>query len=307
LLLSVLGFLLGLYAWLRTDGSIQKLLNSLFILAVISIFVSYVLLIAMPSRAWWWKASRLISLFEHPNNFGAFCMLLYPVLLWKYFSSNSSSKYFVLVLVGLNLILHILSGSRTTLISSSVGIIIWFLLEKNWLKLFGSLVVIAIFAIGLITLSPQSLTRQEQAELTDLSSREDIWESANIFVTEKPILGYGFGVEGKIFQNEQKLDLGGSFIQKNVRQSLHNGYLSIIIGLGFLGLLVWIIQIFFPLVTNIAKSFSYEKAYAMVTILMILITNFFESALTGYSLATDTFFWIAWLVSGVLWLKGEKD
>ncbi|MBK7107166.1 MAG: O-antigen ligase family protein [Ignavibacteriae bacterium] len=306
LLFAVFCFLLGFHIWLQEGENLKKGLNSLFVLVSVIIFATLIGIVIIPSRVWWWKLPRLVGLWEHPNTYGSFSMLSYPILIWKFYSIKSNKKYFIIVIILINLGLHILTGSRTTLLASSVGVLIWLLLEKNWVKLFSLSIIIGIFLILLLNFSPSSFKRNETSEITDLSSREDIWNSAEIFIKEKPILGYGFGVEGKIFQDELKVDLEGSFIERSVRQSLHNGYLSILVGGGILGLLLWLIVLLFPSIFTITAAFSPEKAYAFYTFITIFITNFVESALTGYSLPSDIFFWLAWTILGSVWVKSSK-
>lgn len=306
LLFSVFGFLIGFYSWLQEDGNLKKALNTLFILVSIIVVVTVLSILVVPSRVWWWKADRLIGFWEHPNSFGAFCMLVYPILMWKYYNIKKSNKFIVLIPGLITILLHILSGSRTTLLTSFIGIVIWILLEKNWIKLFFSTIILGLTVVILIEFSPTSFTRQGDSKITDLSSREDIWTSALVFVKENPLLGYGYGVEGKIFQDESKLDLGTTFIERNVRQSMHNGYLSIIVGVGILGLLFWLLVLLYPLFQGFQMPYNTFKTYALVSMIMVLITNFVESALTGYSAATDIFFWISWVISGNILLGNNK-
>ncbi|MFZ1290814.1 MAG: O-antigen ligase family protein [Melioribacteraceae bacterium] len=306
LLFAVFCFLLGFHVWLQESDNLKKALNSLFILVTIIILSTLIGLVIVPSRVWWYKLPRLVGFWEHPNTYGSFSMLSYPILIWKFYSIKSNKKYLILLIILVNLGLHILTGSRTTLLASSIGVLIWLLLEKNWVKLFSVGIVLGMFIISLLYLAPSSFKRNETSEITDLSSREDIWNSAEIFIKEKPILGYGFGVEGKIFQDELKVDLEGSFIERSVRQSLHNGYLSILVGGGILGLVLWIVILVFPAIFTITTSFSPEKAYAFYTFVTVFITNFVESALTGYSLPSDIFFWLAWTVLGSIWIKSTK-
>ena len=303
LLFAVFSFLLGLNEWLREEGNLTKALNALFVLIIVLIIVNLLAMVVIPARVWWWKQNRLIGLWEQPNTFGAFCMLSYPVLIWKFYKTQNLKKYYIVIPLLLTLGMHILTGSRTTLLASSVGVFIWLLLERNWLKLFSVSIVVGFFLIILLNFSPSSFERNEGSQITDLSSREDIWSNAEIFIKEKPLFGYGFGVEGKIFQDELRVDLEGSFIERNVRQSLHNGYLSILVGSGFVGLIFWLLILLLPVWLTIKAPFSPEKAYATFTVVVVLITNFVESALTGYSLPSDIFFWLAWVVLGVIWFK----
>lgn len=306
LLFAVFCFLLGLNVWMQENGNLKKAMNSLFVLASIIILATLAGTVAVPSRVWWWKLPRLVGLWEHPNTFGSFCMLTYPILLWKFYTIKSKNKYFILLLIFINMGLHILTGSRTTLLASSAGVLVWLLLEKNWVKLFSLGIALGIFLVSLLYFAPSSFKRNETSEITDLSSREDIWKSAEIFIKEKPIFGYGYGVEGKIFQDELKVDLEGSFIERNVRQSLHNGYLSLLVGVGIVGLILWLLTLTFPFIFSITSVFSPEKAYAYFTFATVIITNFVESALTGYSLPSDIFYWLAWTILGSILVKNSK-
>ena len=306
LLFAVFCFLLGLNVWMQENGNLKKAMNSLFVLASIIILATLAGTVAVPSRVWWWKLPRLVGLWEHPNTFGSFCMLTYPILLWKFYTIKSKNKYFILLLIFINMGLHILTGSRTTLLASSAGVLVWLLLEKNWVKLFSLGIALGIFLVSLLYFAPSSFKRNETSEITDLSSREDIWKSAEIFIKEKPIFGYGYGVEGKIFQDELKVDLEGSFIERNVRQSLHNGYLSLLVGVGIVGLILWLLTLTFPFIFSIISVFSPEKAYAYFTFVTVIITNFVESALTGYSLPSDIFYWLAWTILGSILVKNSK-
>lgn len=305
---AVLGFLLGLYSWLKEDNAnLEKTLNALFVLVLIIIFTTLAGLFVLPSRVWWWKLPRLIGLWEHPNTFGSFIMLAYPIILWKFYNSHSSNRYFIIIPLVITIIFHLLTGSRTTLLASGIGVIVWLSLEKDWIKLVITSIIIISSAIILTNFLPESFQRLESSDFTDLSSREDIWNSALIFIKEKPIQGYGFGVEGAIFQDELKVDLEGSFIERTVRQSLHNGYLSILVGGGFIGLILWIIILLLPLFFSFKINFSPTKAYAVFTLLTVILANFVESALTGYSKPTDIFFWLAWIILGIVWQSDNND
>ncbi len=307
LLFSVFGFLLGFNSWLQEKGNINKALNILFIIVTISIFVTIIGLFALPARTWWHKSPRLIGFWEHPNNLGAFCMLVYPIIFWKFYNIRNPKKYFILLILFLNILLHILSGSRSTLIASLLGITIWLLLEKNWIKLFFIVLILGISFITLVYFSPSSFYREEGSKITDLSSRDSIWKGAFIFVKDHPFIGYGYGVEGEIFKDESKIDLEGSFIEKDAHQSMHNGYLSVVVNLGLLGLFLWLFVLFIPLSIALPIPFNEIKAYSVVTISMVLITNFTESNITGYSTATDIYFWIAWIIAGNLKLNSIKQ
>jgi O-antigen ligase len=300
-------FLIGLNSWLDNEDNFHKLLNTLYYAILFLAVISFIALIIWSSRVWWWKTpTRFLGMWSHPNELGGFSMLAYPVLLWKVYNSKNRSKYFVYFIMLIVILMHLLSGSRTSIIGSFLGVALWFIIEKNWLKFIMISMSLLVGGITLYQVSPSSLQRGEDSNLTNLTQREDIWETAFYFAKEQPILGYGYGVEGKIFADQLLVDIEGQHFKANAQQPLHNGYLSIFIGVGAIGFLLWLIIILLPLYNSFYSSLSLYKQYAIVTIVMVLISNIVESALTGYNSVSDIFFWLAWVVAGKLFLLEEK-
>ncbi len=300
-------FLLGLNSWLDSEKKLVSLMNILFAVVTFLLAVSFIALFVSPSRVWWWKTpSRFIGLWSHPNELGGSNMVSYPIILWKYYDDNSNKKYISIFVLLLNILIHFLTGSRTSIIATMVGIFFWFLLRKSWLKLASMFVFAIIFLFVVSQLSISNFSRDDGSKITDLSERGEIWDGAVILSKEKPVLGYGYAVESKIFANQRKYDVEGTFLNLNAQQPLHNGYLSIFIGGGAIGFFLWVIILFIPLFIAFSSKYSLFKLYAISTIIPILISNIVESAITGYLSATDIFFWFAWIVAGKLYLL-EKN
>ena len=307
---AVFFFLIGLNSWMNDKENFPKMMNTLYIAVVFLAIVSFLALLFWSSRVWWWKTpSRFLGLWSHPNEVGGFSMLAYPILLWKLYNTKSNSKYYVYLVLIITLIMHLLSGSRTSLVASVIGILLWFLLERNWIKVLVMTMMITIGGVILYLIVPSSLDRGEDSKITDLTQREDIWETALYFAKEKPILGYGYGVEGKIFADQLLVDVEGQHFKTNAQQPLHNGFLSIFIGGGAVGLLLLLIIIIIPFLSALANPFSYYKLFSVVVMVMVLVSNLVESALTGYNSVSDIFFWFAWVVAAKLYIldQSEKD
>lgn len=307
LFISLFFFLLGLNSWLDDTGNFEILLNTLFYVVLFLLIINLIVLFVWPARAWWWNtSSRFIGLWSHPNELGGFSMVAYPIILWKYFNSKGNKKYLILSVIGLNFFLHILSGSRTSLITSVVGILIWLFMQRSWVKLvtMGSMVIIGGFLLTQLSLA--SFQRDGGSSILELSERDIIWNGAIILAKEKPMLGYGYAVESKIFANQTKYDTEGTFLNLNAQQPLHNGFLSIFVGGGGIGLFLWLVALFIPILFTLFSKFSFYKLYAITTMIPILISNFVESAITGYLGATDIFFWLAWIVAGKLYILENK-
>lgn len=301
--------LIGLNYWLDTKEKFSKFISTLFYIVSIVLFLNLISMVAIPGRSWWWKTpSRLLGILSHPNELGGLCLVSFPIIFWKLKNSESYEKYLAWLVLAITFIVLVATGSRTSLFVSIIGMIIWLVVHKDWIK-FAILTIILVIAVIFISqIGLSSYTRDEGSKLTDLTERELIWQGASVFLKEKPIFGYGYSVEGKIFDNQLLFDMTGQFFNPNSQQPLHNGYLSIFIGGGIIGLALWLFAIMIPIYYSI--KYLTDKSivgYVLATLIPILIANIVESAITGYLSATDIYFWLAWLIGGKAWTIFKND
>lgn len=296
--------LIGLNYWLDSREKFTKLISTLFYIVSIVLLLNLISMVAIPGRSWWWKTpSRLLGILSHPNELGGMCLVSFPIIFWKIRNSDNYEKYLAWLILAINFIVLLATGSRTSLFVSVIGMIIWLVVHKDWIKLASLAVILIIGIIFVSQVGVSSYVRNEGSKLTDLTERELIWQGASVFLKERPIIGYGYSVEGKIFDNQLLFDMTGQFFNPNSQQPLHNGYLSIFIGGGIIGLALWIFAIILPIYYSI--KYLTDKSivgYVLATLFPILIANVVESAITGYLSATDIYFWLAWLVGGKAWM-----
>jgi len=299
-------FLLGFHYWLKDKTRLDKTLNIYFMIMTCGIVINIIALLLFPDRVWWWRVpERCKGLLDHPNTLGAFCMLSYPVLMWKYPRLNSIGKVSILFLFCIVLFIHILSGSRASLAASIFGFLLWLLIQNKFsLNSFAkilSFVLIISFGIVLLLQSKPRSFRREVADITDLTGRTEFWRGCIQLVKEKPILGYGYGVGGKIWNDprfyrpEQFLWVGSA------RSSLHNGYLSIAIGMGATGLLIWLSFMLIPIWQVLCLSPCGYKTLIVVILFQGLLLNFFETSIaSGSQVITSLVFWVFLIMAGRL-------
>ena len=294
-------FLLGLNYFLDREQNFSVTLNTCFSAIVLCLILNALSIIIFPDRAWMAETEhRFQGLFSQPNSLGAFCMVSYPVLLWKYWQYTSRHRYIIMCLIITSFSLHFLSGSRTSLFASVFGIVIWLVLlkKKRQLIIFSA----AAFCLVLILIGyeyvPSVLKRTESSNLTHLTGRTEIWKSAVILASEKPIFGYGYSVDGKIFEDARFYDEGLGLWSGSSRASLHNGYLSVFIGIGSIGLIIFCISLFLPLWKSFRVSSSVYKAFVVTIITMALVENCTETFIVGGSSIESVVLWIAWVIAG---------
>jgi O-antigen ligase len=291
-------FLTGFYYWLQSKTQLYRTLNIYFLIMTCGISINFLALVLFPGRSWSLiMPDRFQGFFCHPNTLGALCMLSYPVLMWKYHHLSSAGRVLILFLFCIVLFMHILSGSRSSLIISICGLFLWPLI-KNRASLYSlakvlslALIVFSGFAL-LLQLTPASFKR-EVIDINDLTGRTELWHSCVQLVKEKPITGYGYGVGGKIWTDPRFYRAKQFLWSGSARASLHNGYLSVTIGLGFIGLLIWLILISIPTLRVMRLEPCGYKVLIVALIFQGMLLNFFETSIVSSSQnITSLVFWL---------------
>jgi O-antigen ligase len=297
--LAVFGFLLGLNSFLNDRNQVTVVLNVMFIAVCFCLILNLMSVVILPEKVWAWNnENRFQGLAGHPNTFGSFCMISYPVLLWKHSRCQTMTKWLVIFAMIAFAMLHVLTGSRTSIVVSVLGILTWLLILKKKRKFLLMVGVIPALALLLVLFKPSSFDREESSSLRTFTGRDEIWRAGVTLAMEKPILGYGFEVSGKIFEDPRFYMEGYSLWSGSARSSLHNGYLSVVIGLGLVGFIPFCILLFIPFWLSFHAHADEYKAFVITIILMCVVTNFFESAVVGGSNILSVIFWITWVIAG---------
>jgi O-antigen ligase len=298
--LAVFGFMLGLYGWLEDRQRLDQLFVTLFLVTAFCILLNIIAAIAWPEIVWFRDENRFRGLLNHPNSVGSFCMVSYLILLWKYERCNFFKKGIILILIMALGSMHLLSGSRGSLIPSILGISLWFIFLKKKVKLLIFFGIVVIGMVGVLSFKPSSFERKDSDSKTDLTGRPEFWQGSLILIKEKPILGYGYGVEGKVWDDPRFNNPDYSLWKGTARSSLHNGYLSIAVGGGIMSLFIWCVILWLPLWQSMTLSYHDYKAFIISIMSMTLLVNFVETEIPGgYSIAS-IFFWISWAAAGKL-------
>ena len=298
--MPLLGFLLGLNRWLRDRDHLNKLMNTIFWAFCFCLLINIIAMPLFPDRVWWISdRGRFMGLWSQPNQFGGFCMISYPAFYWKISNTNSRTKWFLAFLVLCMACLHVLTGSRTTLIASALGTCIWLLVLRKPIKFVLMIFGMTFLVILALALKPPNLTRGQGFEsISTFTGRTQIWSAAATLAKERLLLGYGYGVSGKIFEDPRFYNPKLEFWSGTARLSLHNGYLSIVISLGLLGSLLLYLLLFLPFYRGRKDIEDQYKALMLTVIFMAFLTNFLESVIGGSSGLISLVLWILWVVAG---------
>jgi O-antigen ligase len=288
--LALFGFLLGLYSWIDSEHRLNQTLYALVVMVSLITLASVVALVAMPERAW--DGNRFQGMWTHPNSMGSFCMLAYPLLLWVYPRCTSFRKWIVGFLMVTLICLHLLTGSRGSLEAAILGICIWAVVQRKPVRVILLVGAIGIGAFLVSQVKPTSFEREAGYSAFDLTERPEFWTASLILIGERPILGHGYGVEGAVWA-DPRFNSPDRLWSGSPRASLHNGYLSVAVGLGLGGLLLWCTILFMPLWRFSRLPYNDYKGCALAVMVSSMILNCIESNIGG----TAVVFWIVWVIA----------
>jgi O-antigen ligase len=178
---------------------------------------------------------RLRAIYGSPNEVGeiALATICVGMVVWK--AAHGWKRAILAAQMAVALALGVLADSR----SPFVGIAVGGLLYLIWKYRFRAVPII--FALGVAGFSlvnfvnPEYLNRGDVASLT---GRTDIWKFAVEKIKQRPLIGYGFEVEGQILQAHDFPIWWGPW-EEGPRSSLHSEYLSKAVSLGVPALAFW--------------------------------------------------------------------
>jgi O-antigen ligase len=297
---ALFAIMLGFYLWLRRGEDFDRALNTFFVVMGIFVVLNMLALLFLPGKVWAFENARFQGLATQPNEVSGFFMLTYPVFYWKYARSKALTKLLVALLMAIMMGMHVLTGSRGGLGSAVICIGIYLLGQRKFLKLLV-LGAMAVVVIGLaLQFKPGVFQREGNAGATDLTGRDEFWHAAYVLIRERPVLGYGYAVEGKVWADPRFNDSDLGLWSGSARTSLHNGYISIAIGGGVPMLLLWCTIMLIPYWRCLKLPPSEHKAFIVAVMSMLLLSNFIETAITGTGSSGSLFFWLMWVMASRL-------
>jgi O-antigen ligase len=159
---------------------------------------------------------------------------------------------------------------------------------------------LVVFVTG--QLSPHALLYLTRSDVTTLTGRTEVMRFSLRRVTENPLFGYGFGVEGQIFQNRY-FPSWEDLWTWGPRIPIHNGYLSRAVGLGAPAAFLWLFLFLRPFVVLFSRRedpYGLRKPVVLLLVLPVLILYLSET------LGGDCRY-PAGVVSTLVWAVAEKE
>lgn len=265
------------YADIRGENAIVRIL----LIAAATIYVASAIYSSFPEA--WQKDGRFRGIMPNPNAIGLITSVYLPLLFWYFIKTKS---LIIFIIFGLAIAALLFSGSRNGFISIVIGMT--FLISRLAMQkspahslILALFIFISSFIIFSFTDIPNILfnripvlERLVSTEAINYSSgRIESWASVIQQIGERPLFGYGFGMDA----------IGEYVINRRYSQDIgvHNSYLSITYQLGIIGLMMFVVPIVFLLVRSILSTLrDREDGFIYVlqaVVISGLVAAFFET------------------------------
>ena len=223
----------------------------LILRATILIFIlSYLMIFASPSLVF--LSGRFQGIFQNPNSVGITCAILLPLSLWHFLETKKRTALFLFFLM---LVALFLSASRNAINATTVAMLYFIYLSSRKYRL--SVFLVSLALILMVSWSIQILATHlfqvyyRTETISTIGGRIEVWPYAWDLIRERPIFGYGFGVEDRILSFKyivfKKPPPGGY---------MHNSYLGMMLQLGIVGFIILYSPLFILLFKELSLTFK---------------------------------------------------
>jgi O-antigen ligase len=264
----------------------SRLLNIIYIGLIILVLLSIFYIVILPEFGLAYNRHfdiyRFKGVMGHANALGRVCALLIIIILFYKLNDNNSNKLILLILAGTSFYILLQTDSRAALfamiIVCSTGIILkYFLLSKHKAILAISLLPLIFISIYvmILLLNPasfferevvESITRSGNVEeLTTFTGRIDVWLLYFDYISQNPLIGYGYQVGDHYMREAARMGYSGF-----VTTHAHNMYIEIAFSSGLIGLLLYLTMLFL-VVTRLSKLYILTRNNIYFTCLLIMI------------------------------------
>jgi exopolysaccharide production protein ExoQ len=179
---------------------------------------------------------RLRGIYGSPNQIGEIALATMGVGLIIWSRISGWKRWALATQMAAAFVLAGLADSRSPFVGLAVGGLLYLVWRY---RLRAVPIIVALGVVGFILvaqLDPEYLNR---GDVTSLTGRTDIWKFAIQKIEQRPLIGYGFEVEGEIMKAHDFPIWWGPW-EDGPRSSLHSDYLSKAVSLGIPALVFWV-------------------------------------------------------------------
>ena len=248
------------------------------------------------------------GIFSHKNGLGVnltiTCVLSGIKLIYENRKKNTANLFIYLIIC----VEIVFSKSLSSLLFSQIILgIIWMYGRFEWR---GKVSALIVYCLGLTSVGVGVVINAIWAPLMTslgrdptLSARTLIWDYIlQEHVARQPLLGYGRGS----LWNDPNFYAGLHRASHHLPTTAHNGYVDLLLDLGYVGLLFFIISLLPLLLRTLKlayKTSNKEDVMPFAIVIIILISNYTESVL----LRGESFLWLLYFTVSCLSYRRYYD
>ena len=211
-------------------------------------------------------------------------------------SNNLLDRLFAILCLGLSILLIVLSNSSggiVILVNLTIAYGIFKISQlrssQRFITMLGVLVLFATYA-AIVIPNPESIFTSV-GKSSDLTGRGDIWKILVEMLSDRPLLGFGYGAFWE--KHGATVALAAAWETPHA----HNGFVDLALGIGYLGLALFAFSYFNIFVKCWARfrdANSDENIYPMIILIYIVLSNISESGLFSY----NYIYWLLYVMVG---------
>jgi O-antigen ligase len=238
---------------------------------------------------------RFSGFFDSPNAVGEVTLAVVGIasILWS--SAMGWERTLIALEVGLAIALGVLTDSRSPFVGLGIGIVA-FVFWKYCLRALP--IFLAFVVLGFALARQLNSEYFIRGDVSTLTGRTDVWRFSIQKIKERPLIGWGYEVEGEIFKSKYFPVWWGPW-DNGSRSSLHNGYLARAEGLGLPAFAFWVFIFLRPWVSLFRRKedpWQLKRAFFLI-VLPVLILNMSESTAGDCRYAVGLIMTLCWALA----------
>lgn len=277
----------------RNENDVQKVLGRFLVGCGILVGLMVIAAIAFPQSIfvegddpaigvynWYLDQSGILrfeGFFATPNEIGAVMLATMAAGLLHWKATSGWRRYLLAATMATSLVLAVMADSRSPFVALTVGVAA-FLIWRYGAR--GVIACLGIVMLAYTVVTVLSWARVGNIDVTyfnrnldTFTGRSEAWDFELRKVMNRPLTGYGYDVEGAIME-DRAFPLWERFWANGPNTSLHNGYMSVAVGLGIPALLFWIGLFIGPWVSLFRRrddSWKLKPLFFLIVIPMLIL------------------------------------
>jgi O-antigen ligase len=276
-------------AEVRSGEDARRMMGVLLAACGVVVAANYLAILIQPGTAWQIDTEegmlRFVGFLTEPNEIGNLMLATIGAGVGYWPIASKRKKVLTAAVMFGALVQGVMADSRSPIVGLVIGTGVYLVWKYRAKGLIGIAILSVILYVAAHAI-PGMHDYVDRGDVASFTGRQVAWDFAVSKVKERPLIGYGYEVEGQILSS-QYFPGWDAVWSLGYQSSLHDGYVSRAVSLGIPALLFWLFIILRPAISCFLRDGDPWDLRLMVplTILPVLILDFTESVVDFRSFA----------------------